>query len=102
MYALIFLITKSLLGFVINTRNQAYIKAFGANLIKIRKIKKMSQEDLAFTADLSLSQIGRIERGEINATISTIYVIAKALKIHPQELYSFEMTDNEKKSNGNN
>jgi len=39
-----------------------------------------------------LSQIGRIERGEINATISTIYVIAKALDVHPMELYSFEVT----------
>jgi len=80
---------------VINTRNQPYIKAFGVNLRKIRKEKKMSQEDLAFTADLSLSQIGRIERGEINATISTIYVIAKTLNIHPKELYSFEVPGNE-------
>lgn len=80
---------------MINTRNQAYIKAFGANLRRIRKTKKMSQEDLAFAAELSLSQIGRIERAEINATISTIYVISKALDVHPQMLYSFEVPGND-------
>ncbi len=35
--------------------------------------------------------------GEINATISTIYVIAKALDVHPMEMYSFEVTGTDKK-----
>ena len=51
--------------------------------------KKISQENLAYEADLPLSQIGRIERGTINTSITIIYEIAKALKIHPKELFEF-------------
>jgi len=35
----------------------------------------------AYKADLSLSQIGRIERGTINPTISTLKHICKVLEI---------------------
>lgn len=48
--------------------------------------KNMSQEDLAYTADIPVNQIGRIERGEINTTISTLKVIADALKVKLTEL----------------
>lgn len=70
-------------------RDQKYINAFGENLRSIRKEKKISQESLAYEADLPLSQIGRIERGTINTSITIIYEIAKALKIHPKELFDF-------------
>lgn len=71
-------------------RNEKYIKAFGGNLRRIRIEKKLSQEELGFKADLTLSQIGRIERGIINTSISTIYVLAKALEIEPFELFRFD------------
>ena len=74
---------------MINIRNKEYIKAFGENLRIIRIEKKMSQEDLANEADIPLSQIGRIERGEINTTISTVYSLAKALEINLSELFNF-------------
>ena len=51
----------------------------------------MSQEDLAYDADIPISQIGRIERGEVNTTASTMYAIAKALGIHHKELMSFDI-----------
>lgn len=70
-------------------RNDRYIKAFGENLKEIRQGKKLSQEDLAFKAGLTLSQVGRIERGKINTSISTIYTIAKALEIESFELFRF-------------
>jgi transcriptional regulator with XRE-family HTH domain len=56
----------------------------------------MSQEDLAYTADIALSQIGRIERGETNPTISTINVLATALNVHPKELLNFNISDKSK------
>ena len=52
--------------------------------------KKISQEILAYSADIPISQVGRIERGEINTTISTIKVIANALNIPLKELFDFE------------
>ena len=50
------------------------MKEFGRNLKILRKEANLSQEDLANDCDISISQIGRIERGEINTTISTLFV----------------------------
>lgn len=72
-----------------NVRDDKYIKAFGENLREIRLAKKKSQEYLGESAKLSKNQIGRIERGEVNVTISTIKRIAKSLSIHPKELFDF-------------
>ena len=58
---------------VIGIRNSDYLYHFGAHLKKIRLSRKMTQESLAFNADIAISQIGRLERGEGNVTISTIF-----------------------------
>jgi transcriptional regulator with XRE-family HTH domain len=49
----------------------------------------MSQEVLAFTSDIPISQVGRIERGEINTTISSAKAIASALEIPVKDLFDF-------------
>ena len=72
------------------TRKDTEIKAFGKNLKKIRKAKQISQEELAYRCDIELSQIGRIERGVINTSISNIFIIAEALEITPKDLFDFE------------
>ncbi|MCB0512561.1 MAG: helix-turn-helix transcriptional regulator [Bacteroidetes bacterium] len=72
------------------TRRDAEIKAFGKHLKKIRKSKRISQEELAYRCDIELSQIGRIERGVINTSISNIFIIAEALEISPKDLFDFE------------
>lgn len=66
------------------------MKAFGFRIRQLREAKDLSQEKLANLVDVSLSQIGRIERGEINTTISTANAIAKALKIKLTELFDIE------------
>jgi len=72
-----------------NVKDINYIKEFGSNLKKLRLNKNFTQEILAYSSDLPISQIGRIERGEINTTISTVKAIAKALEIEPKELFDF-------------
>lgn len=49
----------------------------------------MSQEALANEADIPISQIGRIERGEVNPTLSTLNNLADALKKPLHELLKF-------------
>lgn len=49
----------------------------------------MTQKLLAFNADIAISHIGRLERGEVNITISTILVLSKALMIEPKDLLDF-------------
>lgn len=72
-----------------NVKDINYIKEFGSHLKKLRLNKNFTQEILAYSSDLPISQIGRIERGEINTTISTVKAIAKALEIEPKELFDF-------------
>ncbi len=74
---------------MINITDEALLKAFGKNLRKLREERGLSQEALANDADIPINQVGRIERGEINTTISTANAIAKALKIELSELFRF-------------
>jgi transcriptional regulator with XRE-family HTH domain len=72
-----------------NVKDIAYIKSFGNNLRKVRLSKQITQETLAYMSDIPISQIGRIERGEINTTISTAKVIAISLEMNPKDLFDF-------------
>ncbi|MCE7043954.1 helix-turn-helix domain-containing protein [Dyadobacter sp. CY312] len=72
------------------TRDKAYLKAFGDNLRKLREIKKLSQEELCHQAGFSKNQIGNIERGEVNTSITSVYILSVALKVAPADLFNFE------------
>jgi len=75
---------------LVKSKDQEYIQAFGENLRKLRKANDLSQEDLANDADIPINQIGRIERAEVNTTLSTMRAISKALNIHIITLFDFE------------
>lgn len=76
---------------MINVKNKDIIKAVGNRIRQLRLEANLSQEDLANEAEIPISQIGRIERGENNPTISTLYVIADALKIELKELVDVKL-----------
>jgi transcriptional regulator with XRE-family HTH domain len=71
-------------------KDTKYVQAFGKHLRKLRKAQGLSQEDLANDADIPINQVGRIERAEINTTLSTMRAISKALNIHITELFDFD------------
>lgn len=62
---------------------------FGERVRKIRKDKGLSQEQLAFKANLHRTYIGMIERAEKNITLLNIHKIAKALEISEHQLLKF-------------
>lgn len=70
-------------------------KLLGERIRKVRKEKKMSQEDLADASGLGLSQIGRMERGVINATLSSVFAISRALEIEVSALFTFTLDKEE-------
>ena len=70
-------------------RDDKYIKKFGKNLRNIRNQKNITQEKLAFSIGIEISQISRIERGVVNTSISTAKAISKALNIEMKELFDF-------------
>lgn len=65
--------------------------AVGIRIRDLRKERNISQEELANEADIPLSQIGRIERGETNPTISTLYVLAIALDVDLKSLVDVKL-----------
>lgn len=64
--------------------------AFGAYIRKLRKAKDFTMKDLAFAADIELSQIHRIEKGKINPTLTTILLLSDALELAPSRLFEFK------------
>ncbi|MFW9882673.1 MAG: helix-turn-helix domain-containing protein [Candidatus Thorarchaeota archaeon] len=67
-------------------QQQAYLKQIGKNIRAFRKKKRISQEELAFKANLDRSYIGSVERGERNVAVLNIKKIAAALRIKPKDI----------------
>ena len=55
--------------------------AFGRVLQQLRREKKLSQEDLAFTSELDRTFISRMENGRRRPTINTIIRLSRALEV---------------------
>ncbi|QEC74668.1 helix-turn-helix domain-containing protein [Mucilaginibacter ginsenosidivorax] len=77
-------------------KNQVLIDKLRGRIFKIRKDKKITQEDLVKLTGFDIRQIGRIERGETNPTISSIEAIATALGVEMIDLFNFKLEEGEK------
>ena len=66
------------------------LKKFGERVRTYRKIKDISQEELAHRASLHRTYIGMIERAEKNITLLNIEKIANALEVSISELTDFK------------
>jgi transcriptional regulator with XRE-family HTH domain len=60
----------------------------GKNVRRIRQQRRMTQEKLAFEADLDLTYIGGIERGRRNPSLLAMARIAAALSVPLVKLVS--------------
>ena len=71
-------------------RDTEILKAFGANLKRIRLEKGKTQEELAEDAGISQVSIARIEAGKLNSSICTVQRIIVALDIDSNVLFAFD------------
>jgi transcriptional regulator with XRE-family HTH domain len=78
-----FLRLCSTFGIVDGNNKKVVTEAFGKRLREVRKSKKLSQERLGHLIGLTVSQVGRIERGEINTSLMMIYNLALAMQVPP-------------------
>ena len=62
------------------------LKKFGENVRNHRNLLNLSQEELAFKANLHRTYIGMIERAEKNITLINIEKIANALEVKIEDL----------------
>lgn len=66
--------------------DKLFLKKVGNRIKTLRKEKGLSQEELAWDANVSRSTIGMIETAQNDITLSKIKKIANALGVEPYEL----------------
>ncbi|MFY7651330.1 MAG: helix-turn-helix domain-containing protein [Chitinophagaceae bacterium] len=69
-----------------NNRNTELLIKFGLVLKELRVQRNLTQEALAFEANIEISQVYRIEKGKLNVTLSTLNLLSNALNISLSEL----------------
>src|SRR5689334_11226582 len=62
----------------------------GNNIKKFRELKDITREQIASDLDMSLSGYSKIERGEIDLTISRMEKIAELLGVDVSQLLNFD------------
>jgi transcriptional regulator with XRE-family HTH domain len=64
-----------------NLRDKELLDKLGNRLKELRVAKGLTLEQLAYEAEMELSQVHRIEKGKINPTITTLHALAKGLDV---------------------
>lgn len=67
--------------------------SFGRVLRKLRKEMKLTQEELGLEAGLQRNFISALELGEKEPSLTTVFKIAIALQISPDELVALAHAD---------
>ncbi len=67
--------------------NQVY-----ENIRKIRELKGLTREYVAAELKMSSSGYGKIERGEVDLTISRLFKIAEVLNVSPSSILFLDIS----------
>ena len=65
---------------------------FGENIKKFRELKNITRDAMCSSLKMSLSNYSKIERGEIDLTISRIHEIAQILEVDVAQILNFDAT----------
>lgn len=68
-------------------------EAVGLNIRRVREKRGLSQEKLAFLADIHRVYMGQVERGEKNIGVVNLEKIAKALNVDIRILLDIDSID---------
>ncbi len=61
-------------------------EVFAVNLRRLRNAKGVSQDDLAYEANVSRSYLSQLEKGVFYASLNVLGRLAEALGVEPAEL----------------
>ena len=67
---------------------QLLLNQLGSRIREIRKIKKMTQDDLADKCNFEKGNLSRIETGQTNLTMRSLLKISEALEVPIAELFT--------------
>jgi transcriptional regulator with XRE-family HTH domain len=71
----------------LNADLQKYI---GRRISEIRLKNKQTQQDIEFLTSIDSAEVSKYESGKRNLTLKTLMKFARALQVHPKELFDFE------------
>jgi transcriptional regulator with XRE-family HTH domain len=60
------------------------------NIKKFRELKNITREDLADRLEMSLSGYSKLERGEVELTVSKLYRISEILEVSVSQILNFD------------
>lgn len=66
---------------------QEFVASLGKRVAVVRKRYDITQEKLAELAELDRMTIALIETGKKRPSVVTVYKLARALKVEPQEFF---------------
>jgi transcriptional regulator with XRE-family HTH domain len=61
-------------------------EVFATNLRRLRYAKRLSQDDLAYEAEVSRSYLSQLEKGAFYASLKIVAKLATVLEVEPAEL----------------
>jgi transcriptional regulator with XRE-family HTH domain len=70
---------------------------FATNLRRLRHERGLSQDDLAYEAEVSRSYLSQLEKGVFYASLKIIGRLAEALGVEPAELLKRAAADKERR-----
>jgi transcriptional regulator with XRE-family HTH domain len=71
----------------LNADLQKYI---GKRISEIRLKNNQTQQDIEFLTGIDSAEVSKYESGKRNLTLKTLMKFARALQVHPKELFDFE------------
>ncbi|MGZ6412654.1 MAG: helix-turn-helix domain-containing protein [Bacteroidia bacterium] len=72
-----------------STSQKDIAKKLGKKVAELRKDKNLSQADLCYEAEIDVSTLSRLERGQLNVTLSILQAISKTLSVEMKDLFDF-------------
>jgi transcriptional regulator with XRE-family HTH domain len=72
-----------------NVKDKKYLICLGKRIRELRKLRNMTQLDLAIEMNNHAEQVSRLERGSINFTICMLKNICAAFAITEKEFFDF-------------
>lgn len=88
------LIVFGLLSTILNLCVMDIKTKIGDRIKELRKLKNMSQKDLAYSSDLDRSYIASVENGQRNISIKNIEKIADALNVSLKNFFNNDTFEN--------
>jgi len=69
--------------------HQKKYKCLGLNIAYYRKMREMSQSQLAEFVNISRTHMSRIETAECAVSLDVVFDICEALEVSPEQLFDF-------------